>query len=496
MSILAIDAGTTGITTLIVSADGATLARGYQEFEQHFPQPGWVEHDPEQIWQATLASVTQALEALGASPDSSDKPECVGVTNQRETLVLWDRQTLRAPNNAIVWQDRRTSDLLNNQKFVDAGAEVQKLTGLPLDPYFTSSKLLWVKRNLPDVWHGVVAGVTAVGTVESYLVARLTGARSHITDATNASRTQLYNLHTGDWDESLLELFEVPLAALPTIVSSYGNLASTFGPAFLGLELPITALAGDQQAALFGQGATSAGDAKCTYGTGAFLLMHTGDSIVSNGSGMLTTVALQHPGGRRDFALEGSVFVAGAAVQWLRDGLQIIETSAEVETLAAKVQDSGGVAFVPAFTGLGAPFWNPDARGEITGITRGTTKAHIARAALEGIAFQVRAVFEAMTGQTDAVKLSRLRVDGGASVNNLLMQIQADQLGVAIERPEQLETTALGVAYLAGLGQGIFGSQAEVSQLNKVRTRFAPNPADSAAYEGWLNQVSRMLGRG
>jgi glycerol kinase len=495
MSVLAIDAGTTGITTLVVSSSGATLARGYQEFEQHFPNPGWVEHDPEQIWQATLASVRQALENLASSAYASDVPECIGVTNQRETLVLWDRQTLRAPTNAIVWQDRRTSELLNDQKFVDAATEVRKRTGLPLDPYFTSSKLLWVKRNLPDVWRGVAAGVTAVGTVESYLVARMSGARTHITDATNASRTQLYNIHTGDWDDWLLELFEVPRSALPSITANYGALATTFAPAFLDLELPITGLAGDQQAALFGQAATSAGTAKCTYGTGAFLLMHTGGTVVDNDDGMLATVALQHANGSRDFALEGSVFVAGAAVQWLRDGLQIIESASEVEALASQVPDAGGVSFVPAFTGLGAPFWNPNARGAIVGITRGTTKAHIARATLEAIVFQVKAVFDAMTGGENATPLKKLRVDGGASVNNLLMQIQADQLGVDIERPESLETTALGVAYLAGLGAGIWQSADDVSQLNKVRTRFTPEATDSSGYLAWMQAVKQIAGR-
>ena len=495
MSVLAIDAGTTGITTLVVSASGATLARGYHEFEQHFPAPGWVEHDPEQIWQATLASVRQALDELAKSANQGDTPSCIGVTNQRETLVLWDKQTLRAPTNAIVWQDRRTSALLSDKKFVDAAVEVRQRTGLPLDPYFTSSKLLWVKRNLPDVWRGVAAGVTAVGTVESYLVARMTGARTHITDATNASRTQLYNLHTGDWDDWLLDLFEVPRSALPVITANYGNLATTFAPAFLDLELPITGLAGDQQAALFGQGATSAGTAKCTYGTGAFLLMHTGSTVIDNNDGMLATVALQHKNGEREFALEGSVFVAGAAVQWLRDGLQIIDTSAEVEALSSQVPDSSGVSFVPAFTGLGAPFWNPDARGEIVGITRGTTKAHIARATLEAIAFQVKAVFDAMTKAENSVVLTKLRVDGGVSVNNLLMQIQADQLGVEIERPENLETTALGVAYLAGLGAGIWNSVADVSNLNKVRTRFAPEPADAAGFEAWMQVVKQLAGR-
>jgi len=485
VAILAIDAGTTGITALMLGADGKPEARAYCEFEQHYPQPGWVEHDPEQIWQATLTAVSEVLAA------SALTPVAIGVTNQRETAVLWDKQTLKSPTNAIVWQDRRTSDILSEPKFAEAGERVRSLTGLPLDPYFSSSKLLWIKRNLPEVWRGVEAGVTAFGTVESYLVARMTGGRSHITDASNASRTQIYDLHTGDWSQELLDLFEVPRACVPAIVANYGNLATTFGLSFLGLELPITALAGDQQAALFGQGAIQPGDAKCTYGTGAFVLLNTGDKPAISEWGLLSTVAWQHPSGERVYALEGSVFVAGAAVQWLRDGLGIIETAAEVEALAASVPDSGEVSFVPSLTGLGAPFWNPDARGTFHGITRGTTKAHIARATLEGIAYQVTFVVEAMCKDA-GIQVSKLRVDGGAAANNLLMQIQSDQLQATIERAEILESTAFGVGLMAGLGCGLWKSVDEVSSLNRVQSRFTPQPADNDARTRWLHTLATL----
>lgn len=479
MAILAIDAGTTGVTAMLVDTNGKPIASEYCEFEQHYPQPGWVEHEPEDIWQAALASVKNLLAKTGVSPVA------IGVTNQRETVVLWDKQTLKSPTRAIVWQDRRTAEMLAEDSFVQAAERVRTLTGLPLDPYFSASKLLWIKRNHPDIWRGVEAGVTAFGTVESYLVARMTGGRSHITDASNASRTQLYDLHTGDWSQELLDLFEVPRACLPTIVDNYGNLATTFGLAFLGLEVPITGLAGDQQAALFGQGAIEQGDAKCTYGTGAFVLLNTGSQVAISNWGLLSTVAWQHPGGQRVYALEGSVFVAGAAVQWLRDGLGIIESAADVEALAASVPDTGEVSFVPSLTGLGAPFWNPDARGLLHGITRGTTKAHIARATLEGIAYQVTFVVEAMCKDA-GIDMSRLRVDGGASANNLLMQMQADQLQTTIERAEVLESTALGVAYFAGLGSGIWSSVDEVAGLNRVQSRFAPGHQDEAAADRWL----------
>ena len=487
MTILAIDAGTTGVTSLLVDEAGHIVARGYSEFEQHYPQPGWVEHHPEQIWQATRQSVQQVLDAVAT--EGLVTPTCIGITNQRETVVLWDRQTLTSPTPAIVWQDRRTADILNEAKFANAHDMVQSRTGLPLDPYFSSSKLLWIKRNLPEVWRGVEAGVTAVGTIDSYLIARISGGREHITDASNASRTQLYNLETGDWDDQLLELFEVPRSALPRIVSSYATLATSFAPTFFELEIPISGIAGDQQAALFGQGAIGIGDAKCTYGTGAFLLLNTGERIAQSEWGLLSTVAWQHPDGNRTYALEGSVFVAGAAVQWLRDGLGIIESSSDVEALAASVPDSGGVSFVPTLTGLGAPFWNPDARGLLQGITRGTTKAHIARATLEGIAYQVTLVVEAMV-KDSGLSLARLRVDGGASANNLLMQMQANQLQSVIERPEILESTAFGAALLAGLGAGVWNSLDEVSQLNTVRTRFNPEPVNEVDAERWMQALA------
>ena len=471
MAILAIDAGTTGITSVLVAHDGSVISQGYQEFEQHYPQPGWVEHLPEQIWAATLASVKQTLE------NASEAPTAIGITNQRETLVLWDKTTLKPVRPAIVWQDRRTVELS-----ID-GDRVKQLTGLPLDPYFTSSKLLWVKRNEPEVWAGVEQGRTAAGTIDSYLIARMSGGRHHVTDASNASRTQLYSLETGEWSDELLAMFEVPKHALPKIVASYGSLAETMPEAFLGLDLPITGIAGDQQAALFGQCAFEAGDAKCTYGTGAFLLKNTGNQIELVPQ-LLSTVAWQHPNGQRQFAIEGSTFVAGAAVQWLRDGLGIIESAEEVEALAA--DSSEGVIFVPALTGLGAPFWKPEARGELSGLTRGSTKHHIARATLEGIALQIFCVFDLMG------ELKRLRVDGGASANNLLMQIQADLLQTTVERPTHLEATAIGAAYLAGLGSGFWSSQNELQGLNPIRARFNPGDKDAELIERWVQAAKAI----
>jgi glycerol kinase len=471
MAILAIDAGTTGITCVIVAHDGSVIAQGYQEFEQHFPQPGWVEHIPEQIWAATVSAVKQTL------ANTTEQPTAIGITNQRETLVLWDKTTLQSARPAIVWQDRRSVELN-----ID-GDRVKQLTGLPLDPYFTSSKLLWVKRNEPEVWAGVEQGRTAAGTIDSYLIARMSGGRHHITDASNASRTQLYSLETGEWSDELLTLFEVPKQALPRIVASYGQLAETMPEAFLGLDLPITGIAGDQQAALFGQCSFEAGDAKCTYGTGAFLLKNTGSKI-EIAPQLLSTVAWQHPNGQRQFALEGSTFVAGSAVQWLRDGLAIIESAEEVEALAA--DSSEGVIFVPALTGLGAPFWNPEARGELSGLTRGSTKRHIARATLEGIAMQVFCVFDLMG------ELKRLRVDGGASANNLLMQIQSDLLQTPVERPTHLEATAIGAAYLAGLGSGFWANKEQLQGLNPIRATFNPGHKDTDLITRWVSAAKTI----
>jgi glycerol kinase len=485
MSILAVDAGTTGVTAQIIGTDGEPLGRGYLEFEQHFPQPGWVEHNPEQIWQATLSAVADALKAAGLEPSDI---AAIGITNQRETVAVWDRTTLAAPTNAIVWQDRRTASLLNHPKFAEAAAWVRERTGLPLDPYFSSSKLLWMKQNLTEVWTGIESGAYAVGTIDSYLTARITGGSSHITDASNASRTQLFNIRRLEWDEDLLELFEVPLGALPRVVNNTGHLADSSPEAFLGISAPITGMAGDQQAALFGQLAFTDGQAKCTYGTGAFLLLNTGKHIVNADSKLIATVAWVDAAGEPTYALEGSVFTAGAAVQWLRDGLGIIERTADVEALAASVPDSGGVSFVPALTGLGAPVWNPNATGLIHGITRGTTKAHIARATLEGIAHQVTSVFGAMTKAAD-FDIRELRVDGGASANNLLMQIQATQLQIAVERPQVLESTALGAVFLAGLGAGIWKSLGALEDFNPTSQRFAPGKPNPEADARWLTAL-------
>ena len=482
MSILAIDAGTTGVTALVVSTKGQILARGYQEFQQHFPKPGWVEHDPEQIWQAVLASCTRAL-AL-----TDEKPTTIGITNQRETAVVWDRKDLSSPTKAIVWQDRRTADLTHDLEKINQGDWIRKRTGLNLDPYFTSSKFLWWQRNLPEVWEGVVSGKYALGTIDSYLVARLSGGQSHITDCSNASRTQLMNLETGEWDEDLLAAFNIPLSALPEITPSWGKLATSNGDHFLGLEIPISGIAGDQQAALFGQLAFERGESKATYGTGAFILTNTGSEIVHSSHGLLATVAWRAPSGEITYASEGSVFVAGAAVQWLRDGLGIIERSSDVEGLALEAGSSESVVFVPSLTGLGAPFWDSKIRGSLLGITRGTNSTHVAYATLEAIAFQVRAVLDAMQ-QDIGHPIQTLNVDGGASANNLLMQIQADISGHDVVRAKVLESTGFGAALLAGLGTGIFGSFSDLSELNPEDQKFVTSQSREDDYQRWLRAV-------
>ena len=489
MSVLALDVGTTGVTALVVSEDGNVLRRGYQEFPQHFPRPGWVEHEPEEIWQALLAA------AKSAQADTGDVT-CVGVTNQRETAVLWDKQSLAAPRRAIVWQDRRTTALCEARK--DAGQEprIAELTGLRLDPYFTATKLDWLAHHDERAWAGVTAGNTAIGTVDAYVVARLTGGRRCVTDASNASRTLLYDLRTGGWSEELCELFGVPMSALPEVVPSYGEVGRTDPQAFLGLDVPVAGIAGDQQAALFGQGCYDAGRSKCTYGTGSFVLVNTGDTPVLS-ERLLTTVAWMKPDGELVYALEGAVFVTGAAVQWLRDGLQVIGSAAEVESLARTVPDSDGVVFVPALTGLGAPHWDPDARGTVLGITRGTTRAHLARATLDAIAFEVRDVVDAMTDEA-GLSVPSLQVDGGASANDLLCQLQADQLGVAVQRPKVLETTALGAAFLAGLGTGVWSSPEELADTWQLDQRFEPTPGvrEDGAHARWTRAVDRAKGWG
>jgi glycerol kinase len=478
MSIMAIDAGTTGVTVLVISETGEIVARGYSEFEQHFPEPGWVEHDPEQIWQATLkAAMSAGVEQLEIS--------CIGITNQRETAVVWDRQTLKSPTKAIVWQDRRTSIFTSELSEKNSGDWIRKRSGLNIDPYFTASKFLWWKRNLPEVWSGVESGRYALGTIDSYLVARLSGGKYHITDASNASRTQLMSLETASWDSQLLSAFEIPMSALPRIVPCWGDLAHADPSSFFGISAPITGMAGDQQAALFGQTGFDVGNSKCTYGTGAFILTNTGKDIVISNHGLLATVAWQSPGGEMTYASEGSVFIAGAAVQWLRDQLGIIEKSSDVEGLAMQSGSSDGVTFVPALTGLGAPFWNSEIRGSLLGLTRGSSRSNIAYATLEAIAFQVNAVISAMV-QDSAKPVQQLRVDGGAAANSLLLQLQADVIGASVVRAMNLESTGLGAGLLAGLGGGIWSSQQELRSLNPEAERFEPKTDRSADYNRWL----------
>ena len=483
-AILSIDAGTTGITALVVDTGARVVARGYREFPQHFPADGRVEHDLGEMWAATLSATAEALSQTDLTV------RAVGITNQRETVCFWDRETLGAPRRAIVWQDRRTAALCESYAAAGHSARVEELTGLRLDPYFSGTKIAWVRENDPTTWAQVLSGRVAIGTVDSYLIARMSRGVSHVTDGTNASRTLLYDLGTGDWSDELCTLFGVPREALPQITPSYGTLAHTDPTVFLGLDVPIAGVAGDQQAALVGQGGFTVGAAKCTYGTGSFLLVHTGQQAPRSTHGLLTTVALAHPDGHRDYALEGSVFVTGAAIQWLRDGLGIIDSAAESETLAASVNDSGGVVFVPALTGLGAPDWDPTARGLIIGITRGTTRAHIARAALEAIAFQVADVV-ALMGAEGGVPLARLAIDGGAAANDLLCQLQADALQLPVDRAAELQTTGLGAAFLAGLGTGLWPSFEALAATRHSSGTFMPGSADPGAQARWRSAVER-----
>lgn len=485
MGLLAIDAGTTSVTALVIGDRGEVLARGNAEFPQHFPQPGWVEHDPDEIWQATLSAVGAVIAAVGAAQISA-----IGITNQRETVMVWDRATFSGPRRGIVWQDRRSSDLVVELRNTGIEQFVREKTGLGLDPYFSSTKFLWLAKNDKEIWQGVLAGKFVVGTVDTFLISRMTKGAVHVTDASNASRTQLLNLKSGNWDDELLEIFQVPRDILPEVVSSYGVVGKTDPAEFLGLTLPIAGIAGDQQAALFGQVAFDIGDSKCTYGTGSFILYNTGDELKISDRGLLSTIAWQEPSGKLTYALEGAVFVTGAAVQWLRDGLGIIKSAAEIEALASRVDSTDGVVFVPALSGLGAPYWDPYARGSIQGITRGTTAAHIARATLEAIAFQVRDVVEEMVKDTQR-PLAQLRVDGGAAANNLLMQMQADILKVPVVRGLTLESTGIGAAFLAGLGTGVWADKDELRSSIGIDREFTPAGRDEWEYVRWKRAVQR-----
>ena len=484
--ILALDQGTTSSRAIVFDHAGSVVASAQREFRQIFPQPGWVEHDAEEIWESQFSV---AVEVMRKANLRAADIAAIGITNQRETTVLWDRATGRPVANAIVWQDRRTAGACDRLKARGLAPLLARKTGLVPDAYFSATKLAWLLEHVPGARAAARAGRLAFGTMDSWLAWKLTGGARHLTDASNASRTMLFNLRTGAWDEELLELFRVPRAVLPEVRPSsevYGHTT------LLGGKIPLAGIAGDQQAALFGQVCTRPGMVKNTYGTGCFMLMHTGTKPVKSRKKLLTTVAWRI-GERTEFALEGSIFIAGAVVQWLRDGLGIIGSSAEVEALAASVPDSGGVSLVPALAGLGAPHWDPHARGLITGLTRGTTRAHLARAALEGIAFQVADVLRVM--ELDAgVKLRELRVDGGATVNNLLMQFQADVLGVPVVRAKTAEATALGAAYLAGLATGFWRDQAEIAAHWQAGDRFAPQ-LKPAARRARLAQWDRALQR-
>jgi len=464
--VLALDQGTTSSRALIIDEAGRVHAVAQREFPQIFPKPGWVEHDPMEIWSSQIGSATEALAAANLS---SEDIAAIGITNQRETTLIWNRNTGEPIHNAIVWQDRRTADFCEALVRDGHAALIADKTGLQPDAYFSGSKIRWLLDHVSGARESAARGELAFGTMDSWLIWKLTNGKRHVTDVTNASRTMLFNLHTLAWDDELLRLLDIPRSLLPEVVASSGTCATTEG---LLDGIPVSGIAGDQQAALFGQMCIEPGMVKCTFGTGCFMLLHIGDKTVPSKHKLLTTVAWSIDG-KVEYALEGSMLMGGAVVQWLRDELQIIRSAAEVETLAESVADSGGVVLVPAFSGLGAPHWDQYARGALVGMTRGTSRAHIARAALEGIALQVMDVLAAMQADS-GLDLAELRVDGGASANNLLMQMQADVLGVKVLRPENLEATALGAAYLAGLGVGYWHDREMISKQWRVERTFVP----------------------
>jgi glycerol kinase len=486
--ILALDQGTTSSRAIVFDAKGAILAVAQKEFTQVFPRPGWVEHDPEEIW---VTQVTVAHEALARAGVQARNVAAIGITNQRETTVVWERRTGRPLYNAIVWQDRRTAAVCDALKARGLEARISAKTGLLLDAYFSATKLGWILDNVPGARARAEAGELAFGTIDTWLVWKLTAGAAHVTDPSNASRTLLYDIHAGRWDPELLEIFGIPDRVLPEVRASSGVVARTAEGLFAA-RIPIAGIAGDQQAALFGQRCVTPGTAKNTYGTGCFMLMHTGTRPVASRNKLLTTAACQ-TGGGPEYALEGSVFIAGAVVQWLRDGLGIIKSSADIERLAASVADNGGVYLVPAFAGTGSPHWDPYARGAILGLTRGSAAAHIARAALESIAYQTADVLHAMEADS-GIELAEMRVDGGAAKNNMLMQFQADLLGVPVVRPMITETTALGAAYLAGLAVGFWQDSEELGAQWRVERAFEPGMSRDRVeglLAGWRKAVER-----
>jgi glycerol kinase len=479
--LLALDQGTSSSRSIVFDAEGHVVAQAQQELTQIYPQPGWVEHDPQEIWRTQLATARDALAKAGIA---ASQVSALGITNQRETTVVWNRRTGMPIHHAIVWQDRRAEPTCVELRERGLADTIQAKTGLLVDAYFSGTKLKWILDHVAGARQLAKDGELAFGTVDSWLIWRLTAGAVHATDVSNASRTMLFNVHTNQWDAELLQALDIPANMLPTVKPSsaeYGEVTREL----LGHAIPIGGVAGDQQSALFGQACFNAGMVKNTYGTGCFMLMHTGHTFQTSHNGLITTSAAQATT-KTEFAMEGSVFVGGAVVQWLRDGLHAIKASGEVQELAQSVPDSGGVMVVPAFTGLGAPYWKPDARGTITGLTRGSTVAHIARAALESIAYQSAALLQAMTRdavEAGGVAVAELRVDGGACVNDLLMQFQADLLGIPVVRPAVIETTALGAAYLAGLTVGIYQNTEELSRLWRAERRFLPTLAPQRAKE-------------
>ncbi|HSJ09076.1 MAG TPA: glycerol kinase GlpK [Longimicrobiales bacterium] len=490
--ILAIDQGTTGSTCLVLDEHCNVIGRAYSEFTQHYPRPGWVEHHAGEIWDVTRRVAREAM--AGARSDHPGLEIAgVGITNQRETVVLWDRETGEPVHRAIVWQDRRTAERCRELKQQGREDWVRERTGLVLDPYFSATKVEWLLKSDDGIRRRAEAGELALGTIDSWLVWKLTGGAAHVTDPTNASRTMLYNIDTLDWDDELLELFGVPRALLPEVKHSAEVYGTTTAEA-LAASVPVAGIAGDQQAALFGQGCVTAGLAKNTYGTGSFLLLNTGTERVESASGLLTTVACG-PKGEPAYALEGSVFIAGAAVQWLRDGLRIIDTAQETDALARSLEDNEGVYFVPAFVGLGAPHWNAEARGTIVGLTRGSGRAHMVRAALESMAYSTHDVLRAME-KDSGITAVELGVDGGASLNDWLMQFQADIIGLPVRRPAMVETTALGAAGLAGIGTGVWRDAEHFLGEREAETRFEPEGDEkdrAALLDGWHRAIHATL---
>jgi len=487
--ILALDQGTTSSRAMIIDHAGTVSSIAQRPFGQIFPQPGWVEHDPVEIWSSQIGTATEALASANLSAADI---AAIGITNQRETTIVWDRETSEPVYNAIVWQDRRTAAFCDQLRAEGHAATIQEKTGLLPDAYFSGSKVRWILENVPGARERAERGELAFGTVDSWLIWKLTNGKRHITDVTNASRTMIFNIQTLEWDDELLKLLNIPRSMLPEVVASSGVCCTTTN-VLEGIQ--VAGIAGDQQAALFGQMCTRPGMVKCTFGTGAFMLLHIGEKAVSSKNQLLTTIAWKVDG-KVEYALEGSMLMAGAVVQWLRDELQIIRTSAEIEELAMSVPDTGGVFMVPAFSGLGAPHWDQHARGSLLGMTRGTSKAHIARAALEGIALQVTDVLEAMQADS-GLALAELRVDGGAAANNMLMQMQADMLGVRVVRPKNAESTALGAAYLAGLGVGYWADKDAIADQWQRDKTFEPqmNAAERAKIRAqWKTALDRSRG--